>query len=79
MIIVINKCILWIFLLLAIYPPNTDKSKPYSESYNAEEFDYLSKLVIGIENSAQPKSDELRSVVFRLGKLNDIYIFLFYL
>uniref|UniRef100_A0A2S2QWD8 Epimerase family protein SDR39U1 n=1 Tax=Sipha flava TaxID=143950 RepID=A0A2S2QWD8_9HEMI len=52
---------------IAIYPPNTDKSKPYSESYISEEFDYLSKLVIGIESSAQPKSSDLRSVIFRLG------------
>lgn len=46
----------------------TDKSKPYTENYSVKEFDYLSKLVMGIEESAQPKSDDLRSVIIRLGK-----------
>lgn len=46
-----------------------DKLKPYTENYQIEEFDYLSKLVIGIENSAQPKSDDVRSVIIRLGRL----------
>uniref|UniRef100_A0A2S2P647 Epimerase family protein SDR39U1 n=1 Tax=Schizaphis graminum TaxID=13262 RepID=A0A2S2P647_SCHGA len=52
---------------VGIYPPNTDKSKPYTESYGVKEFDYLSKLVIGIEESAIPKSDDVRSVIIRLG------------
>lgn len=61
---------LCLFLFSGIYPPNTDSSKKYSESYQVEEFDYLSKLAIGIENSARPKSDDVRSVIIRLGKLS---------
>ncbi|XP_025199521.1 epimerase family protein SDR39U1-like [Melanaphis sacchari] len=52
---------------VGIYPPNTDKCKPYTESYDVKEFDYLSKLAIGIEKSAIPKSDDVRSVIIRLG------------
>lgn len=60
-----------------IYPPNTDKTKPYTESYQVKEFDYFSKLVIGIENSALPKSDDVRSVIIRLGK-NKVAIYLYH-